>query len=189
MLADEIEKAKQRELVAALDAGERRVAESLGDLIAAPELAPGDTELLKPWLAFCKDRSIRYVPAKPWCVAAYLLDRHRGGLVEQQILAELSAIACLHDKFGLANPVVTAPVNVALGRITQVPTPYSWTKDEKRGFHTLPIVVRIAIGRRENERDKTLRNMQREVAELRKKQTKPEAAVPAIIEKEISSNV
>lgn len=48
MLAEQIQKAKERELIAALDRGEALIAETLADLCTAPDPAPGDVELLAP---------------------------------------------------------------------------------------------------------------------------------------------
>jgi hypothetical protein len=176
VLADEIEKIKRRELIAALDDGERRVAETLGDLVVAPELAPGDPQLLAAWMAFCRDKSVRHAPARPWCVAAYLLERHHSGVVGQHIVSELEAISRLHDKFKLANPVATAIVSDALAQITDDQAPRSWTKDEQRSFWTLPPMAKSAIARRERERDAYLRRFQNEMVELRK--LKPDTAEP-----------
>jgi hypothetical protein len=189
MLADEIEKAKQRELIAALDAGERTVAEALGDLIAAPELAPGDQELLAPWLTWCRDKSVRHAPAKPWCCAAYAIDRAKHGIDGQQIVSELRAISRLHFKFGLADPCSGPVIDRALQNIIPERPPRSWRKEEWSGWWSLPATTKAAIDRRERERETKLRQLQNEVAELKKKLVQTDAAVPAIIEKEISTNV
>jgi len=172
VLAAEIEAAKQRELIAALDKGEKAVAESHGDLLIAPELQPGDVELLKPWIAWCRDKSARSVPAKVWCVAAYVLDRHKQGIAESQIFDELGALKRLHDKWRLPNPVMTAIVSAAIERITQTRPPRSWPKEDKALFATLPAQIRHRIAMREDQRDKELRRLQTEY-DLKLKELKP----------------
>jgi hypothetical protein len=164
MLADDIAKAKQRDAIAAFDAGERAVAESLGDLIVAPELEPSDGELLAPWLAFCKDRSCRHAPAKPWVCAAYALERHKQSIDVERMVTELHAITRLHSKFGLADPV-TGPVHLAVERIAKIKPPRSWPPEDKALFATLPALIRYRIETREQQRDTELRRRQNEYAE------------------------
>jgi hypothetical protein len=181
MLADEIEAAKRRAQIEAWDGGEKAVAESLGDLLVAPELAPGDQELLTPWLTFCRDKSIRHAPAKSWCVAAYVLDRHKQGIDVEQILAELNAITRLHSKFGLADPV-TGPAHLAIERIAEIKPPRSWPAADKALFTTLPAAIRFRILTRETQRDVGLRRLQSEYAE-KLKALKTDEAKPVETEK------
>jgi hypothetical protein len=84
-----IEAAKRRAEFEAFEKNERIVAEAMGDLCAAPELEAGDPELLQPWLTWCKEAGVRHAPAKSYCIAAFILDRHRHGADEQQIHAVL----------------------------------------------------------------------------------------------------
>jgi hypothetical protein len=165
MLADDIAAQKQRQLVAALDEGERNLAQSLGDLIVAPDLSPGDQELLKPWLTWCKDKSVRHAPAKPWCCAAYAIDRAKRGIDGQQIVSELRAISRLHFKFGLADPCSGPVIDAALGRIVPERPPRSWRKDEWSDWWSLPATIKAAIERREKERETAVRRLQNEVSD------------------------
>jgi hypothetical protein len=149
-------------------------------LLIAPELDPGDVELLKPWLTWCRDKSVRNVPAKVWCVAAYVLDRHKQGTPESEIFDELGALKRLHDKWRLPNPVTTAIVSAVLDTIIKDPAPRSWTKEEKQDWPLLPPTTKAAIARRERDRDRELRSCQNRAAEAeRKLKQKTEAAVPA----------
>jgi hypothetical protein len=169
VLAAEIEAAKQRELVAALDAGEKAVAESHAYLLIAPEPAPGDVELLKPWLTWCRDKSVRSVPAKVWCCAAYVLDRHNQGIPESQIFDELRAIERLHSKWRLPNPVETAICKAAIERITQTHPPRSWPAADRALFATLDPQIRHRIAEREKDRERELRSCQNRAAEAERK--------------------
>src|SRR5262249_26479103 len=55
------------------------------------------------------------------------------------------------------------------------PAPRSWNKDEKASWVQLPPEIKAAIGRREHQREKELRRLQNQVAELRHK-TAPESS-------------
>lgn len=178
MLAQQIEVAKQREQIAAWAAGEKAVAETVADLCTATDLAPGDKELLQPWLTWCKDKSVRHAPAKAWCCAAYILDRHKLGATEEQILGELSAITRLHSKFKLSDPV-TGPVHAALERIIEIRPP-RWPKADQIAWSMLRAQIRLAIATREAQRDKELRRIQNEHAEWKRNH---DAAKPVETEK------
>jgi hypothetical protein len=185
MLADEIEHAKQRELIAALNAGESAVAQSVADLCAAPEFKPGDAELLQPWLEWCRDKSVRHAPAKPWAVAAYVLDRHKSGVAEQKILHELAGIQLLHDHWRLPSPVTTAAVNAALEQVV-TKAPRSWRRSEQWAWHQSPPAVKAAVSRRHGETETKIRQLQNEAAELKKQlEQKTEAAESAKTEEKV----
>jgi hypothetical protein len=189
VLAAEIEAAKRRAKIEALDHGEKTVAESLGDLFTAPELAPGDVQLLKPFIDWAAQRSCRYCPAKPPVVAAYVLDRHKAGVAEDQIFDELGALEHLHDRWGLPNPVKTAVVDAAIERITQTRPPRSWPAADKALFATLDPQIRHRIATREQQRDTELRRVQTELAEKRKA-LKPNDEPKAVEQKEkVTENV
>jgi hypothetical protein len=184
MLAEEIEKARLRDLVAAFEAGEAAVAQSVADLCVAPEFEPGDAELLQPWLEWCRDKSVRHAPAKPACVAAYLLDRHKSGLAEQKLLDELAKIQLLHDHWGLPSPVTSALVSAALERVLDK-APRSWRKDEKWAWFQLTPAVKAAVKRRHDETETYIRNQQNQIAELKKQlEQKTETADSVTTEKE-----
>jgi len=183
MLADEILKAREKEQIAKYDAGEKAVAESLGDLLAAPELEPGDVELLKPWLSWCADKSVRSVPAKVWCCAAYVLHRHGQGIAEDKIFDELGAIERLHDKWQRPNPVASSIVDSAIEQITQTRPPRSWPAADKALFATLDPQIRYRILTRETQRDNELRRLQNAYAE-KLKELKPNDEPKAVEQKE-----
>jgi hypothetical protein len=143
--------------------------------------------LLGPWLTFCKDRSVRHAPAKSWCCAAYAISRHKHGIDGQQIISELRAISRLHFKFRLADPCSGPVIDAALERIVPERPPRSWRKDEWSGWWSLPATIKAAIKRRHDETETKLRQLQNELALLKKSQSKPDGE--AVIEKETSTNV
>jgi hypothetical protein len=179
---NEIERAKRLAEAAEFDRNEQALAKPIDDLCPPPELAPGDPELLQSWLAWCKESGVRHAPAKPWCVAVFILDRHKRGDIEQHIFDTLSAITRLHEKYKLSNPV-TGPAHMMLERIVSAPPPRSWTKEEQRDWPLLPPTIKAAIARRERERDIKLRQLQNELADL-KKQLKPDEPKAVATEKE-----
>ena len=125
---------------------------------------------------------MRHAPAKLWCVAAFILERHSGGIAQEQIIAELDGIARLHAKFMLANPVMTEIVNGVFYRLFEIKRPRSWPKADCAVWATLPAQIRERITTREQQRDVELRRMQNDHAD-KLKSLKSEAAVPAETEK------
>jgi hypothetical protein len=182
--ASEIDRAKRLAEAAEFDRNEQALAKQIDDLCPPPELAPSDPELLQSWLAWCKEAGVRHAPARSWCVAVFILDRHKRGVTEQQIVSELEAIGRLHDKWKLSNPV-TGPAHMMLERIVSAPPPRSWNKEEQRSFWALPPTIKAAIARRERERETKIRQLQNEVADL-KKQLKPDAAKPVEHKEKVS---
>jgi hypothetical protein len=170
-LANELERIKQRELAARLDAGER----ALGLRFELPktELSEDLLSRLAVFGKWCEAKSVRQCAAKPKTVAAFVLDQHGLGATVQHILAMLEAIEVLHDSYhGLSNPTRTAVVRAALDQIVRVDPPRSWPKEQKAEFCRLPPDIRYIIAKRENERQRELRRLQNEAAAKRKSETK-----------------
>ena len=85
----------------------------------------------------------------------------------EPLLATLAAVAALHDHHGLSNPVATRVVNLALERILREERQPRWSKDELVEWRHLPLPMRNAIARREEDRDRELRRLQNEAAKRR----------------------
>jgi hypothetical protein len=130
-----------------------------------------DTELLlhlRHFKAFCQQHGVKDCPARPATVAAFVRGA-AAGVQPERILEGLQAIELLHDNAGLANPIASAAVRCELGRIFQIEAPRSWKKSDGLLFNGLPIEVRAVIARRARQDELTLRRLQNEVANLRKK--------------------
>jgi hypothetical protein len=181
--AVEVERAKRLAEAEAFDRNERIIGDAIANRYPAPELTAEDRELLGPWLEYCKEAGVRHAPAKPWCVAAFILHENNRCVPDRMILARCRAITKLHDKFGLANPVATHVVSAVLDTIIKDPAPRSWTKQEQEDWPLLPPSIKAAIARRERERDTKLRQLQNEVAGL-KKQLKPDEPKAVATQKE-----
>ena len=123
---------------------------------------------------------MRHAPAKPWCVAAFVLDQHKLGY---EISDSLAAIERLHERFNLSNPVLTAIVGAAIERVIAIKPPRSWPKADQALLVTLPAQIRQPIEAREQERDAGLRRKQNELAE-KIKALKPDEPKAVTTEKE-----
>jgi hypothetical protein len=60
-------------------------------------------------------------------------------------------------------------VRAVLNDVVAVDPPRSWTKEEKAEFATFPIPAQKTISRREQDRERALRQRQNELAEERKR--------------------
>jgi hypothetical protein len=164
-LAQEIERAKQREQIAKWDEGERKLAAEL-----RPVKVPITQDVVTRFSVFgkwCMARSVRKLPAKPTTVAAFCLEQRDLGAIPQIILALLAAIEAVHNSHSLSNPCATAIVDEALKEIVRSDPPRSWRADERAEWARLPPPVRDAITRREADRDREVRRVQSELARLR----------------------
>jgi hypothetical protein len=124
----------------------------------------GRIDLFGKW---CEARGVRKCPVKNWVLATYLLEKSAEGMPPEPLLATLAAVAALHDHHGLSNPVATRVVNLALERILREERQPRWSKDELVEWRHLPLPMRNAIARREEDRDRELRRLQNEAAKRR----------------------
>jgi hypothetical protein len=187
-LAEQLEAAKRQAEVRKLDAGDARVATELAQRIRLPE------EELPASIRTCLDgfnkraiaRQARRCPAKPATCALFVLFQADMGISPQHILAQLSAIERLHDRWGLSNPVRTAIVRAALETVIKIDPPRGWSFSERVEFASLPPDVREIIVNKERLRDKALRRAQNEAAEAKKTAATNEADIKHVqIEKEL----
>jgi hypothetical protein len=158
MLSDEIARAKQREQIAAFERNEANIAAGV-IAVVGPESVAGNDErrLFAPFVKWCDAQGIRYCPAKPATVAAFVCAE---SLPPDRLLGTLAAIAQIHDEHRLSNPVATAIVSRALDRTITVEPPRSWPKADKAAFLFLPKQTQAIIARRERDRDRELRRLQ-----------------------------
>jgi hypothetical protein len=124
---------------------------------------------LKYFSGYCRDCGVKFCPARPATVAAWIRRESGRGLSEEEILAALRAIEQVHDQSNEANPVATSAVRAELGRILEIKAPRSWKKSEALIFNTLPIEVQQIVARRAEQDSLVLRRLQNKVAELAKK--------------------
>ena len=141
---------------------EEHIRQSLS--VESQELSDAQRRHLEAFQKFCAIHGLRPFPAAPAVVAAFLRT-----LSAEECIPAAEAIAAQHDVVGLANPVATAAVRAVLESRVSIEYPKSWSKEDRRVFASVDPVVRSIILRRENERDRALRNKQNETA-LQKKE-------------------
>jgi len=186
-LAEEIERAKQREQIARWDEGERKL---------AAELRPVNVQITEDVVTrfsvfgkWCMARSVRKLPTKPTTVAAFCLEQRDLGATPQIILSLLGAIEVVHNSHSLSNPCATAIVDEALKEIVSSDPPRSWNKHEKAEWTKLPPAIRETIARREGQRDLELKRLQSKFAELNYRQrTEPNCKYAHIEEEKDQTN-
>jgi hypothetical protein len=159
-----LEQQLQHSRIAQWDANEQKLLQELTLAIPKTSLTPdvlGRIDLFGKW---CEARGVRKCPVKPWVLATYLLEKSMEGIPAEPLLATLAAVADLHDYHGLSNPSATRVVNLVLEKILREVRQPRWSKDELIEWRHLPLPVRNAIARRENDRDQELRRLQNKVA-------------------------
>jgi hypothetical protein len=171
-LADELQRAKAREEIAKLDAGERRIAAQLGIDPTKPNSELSDA--LRPELAayqtWCAKNSCRYLPTKPYVLAQFLRDTAQLGVPWGKLAKFVAAVRAQHDRFHLADPTNSQIVLQTIEQIAPaVEAPRSWPAADKAAFAGLPQPVQEIIARHEAERSKALRQAQNRLADERKR--------------------
>jgi len=169
-LSAEIARAKQLETVAMYERNEAALAEKVTRPVIA--ISEADQPILLPFAQWATQNRVRYCPAKPTTVAAFLAERAHLG--DEVAIDTAAAIARLHDVHGLSNPVATATVGAVLDAIVKCDPPRSWPKEDKARFALLPADIKEIIARREHERDRALRRQQNEL----RQRTAAESAEP-----------
>ena len=170
MLADEINRAKLRDQIAAFERNESILRDEIVATLGTERpLGNEARNLAAPFVRWCNERGARYCPSKPATVAAFVLTEKMDA---DHLLRCLEAVAATHNEHRLANPVATAIVARALERVITVEPPRSWPKDDKAAFLLLPADIQSIIARRERERDRWLRHAQTDAAKKRQ----PDAA-------------
>jgi hypothetical protein len=159
-LADAIAHVNAKEL----DANEQAIASCFPP---PPALPPEVQQLLIPFLEWADRQRVRSLPARPASVAAFAQWQKDLGVPKDKISATLTAIEALHTAANWGNPVATPLVRTTTAASTIEP-PRSWAKDEKQLFAGLPVEVQAIVARREQEREKVLRQAQNSTAEYRK---------------------
>jgi len=138
------------------------------------KLTEAEQASLKAFVNYCQVQRVRIVGAKPTTIAAYLQYQAELGLTADKILEQAKAIESLHDALGLPNPVATLVVRSVLEAALKTEPPRGWRSDEKFFFQQLPPEIRAVIARRENDRDRELRRLQNQTAQLRNSKPKEE---------------
>jgi hypothetical protein len=162
-----LEQQLQKSRILQWDLNEQKLLQELPIQISKTPLAPdvlGRIDIFGKW---CEARGVRKCPVKNWVLATYLLEKSAEGIPAEPLLATLAAVAALHDHHNLSNPTATRVVNLALEHILREEKQPRWSKDELIEWRHLPLPIRNAIARREEDRDRELRRLQNEAAKRR----------------------
>jgi hypothetical protein len=165
-LGDAIEAQKKREQIAAFEKAEAELAATLPDT-PRPLIDPETKSRLEAFLHWCNEKNVRFCPARPTTVAAYVRFQAALGVSEDKILAGLAAVEALHHYHGLASPTQSPALDAALDEVLTTVPPRSWNADEKVLFAQLPPTIRKVIARREEDRERWFRRQQNETATKR----------------------
>jgi hypothetical protein len=116
---------------------------------------------------WCLLRGESSVPASPTVIVRFL--RECAALGIDRVWNAMVDISKQHHSLGLPDPtlgisIVTAEIN----KISGIEPPRSWTKEMQHRFMTLPWDLQNQILIRETQRDRELRRLQNEVAELKR---------------------
>jgi hypothetical protein len=162
-----LEQQLQKSRILQWDANEQKLLQELSIQISKTPLPPDVLGRIDIFVKWCEARGVRKCPVKNWVLATYLLEKSMEGIPAEALLATLAAVTALHDHHGLSNPVATRVVNLALEKILREERQPRWSKDELIEWRHLPLPVRNAISRREEDRDRELRRLQNEAAKRR----------------------
>lgn len=186
-LADTVELAKRREQIEAWNQGEEALALQVltnSPLPPPPEIDEETRQSLQPFVQWTTKTNSRYCPAKPLTVAAYVLEQSATGASTEKLLQSLDAIGRLHDRHNLANPCATWAARAALESVTGFAPPRSWKAEEKEAFLTLPAEIKAVVSRREQQREKELRRLQNELAQLKRSTVAADTKEPTKLKEE-----
>lgn len=168
----------QRQQAVAIAAAEDQLAAQIAAALDYQPSSPLDS--CAEFVLWCQAKNVRYQPARPTTVAAYVLDRFKAGMKFDEILRHLEGIASLHDG-AIGNPCATGIVGDTLSRISHglmIEPPNSWPKEEKAAFSMLPPIIQRAIARREKDRERQLKKLYEQKAKEKRQKEAERAAAP-----------
>jgi hypothetical protein len=101
-------------------------------------------------------------------VARFVADIAPMGI--EQVWEALREVSRSHYVHNLFDPTLGETVAAALNNIAKVDPPRSWPKDLHERFKMLPHEIQHWLARRQAADDRLIRNLQNELAQLRKKE-------------------
>ena len=119
---------------------------------------------------WCKARGAAAYPTQPRLLAEFVTGNASMGADWAESV--VNDVVALNLQVGLANPAATPAVIGALTSIRSIEPPRSWPREQWAHFHALPLTTQRYVLRREAERDKEVRKLQNEVANLKRQGNK-----------------
>ena len=120
-------------------------------------------QMFEKW---CSIRGESAIPASPTIIARFIADIAPLGI--DRVWPAVLEISRAHYMIGLPDVTISYPVTMAINEIANIPAPRSWPAAEKARFKTLPYDMQLVISKREADRDKQIRQLQNEFAQLKK---------------------
>src|SRR5215831_18424364 len=105
--------------------------------------------LLRHFAEWARARGVKFCPAAPASVAAFVRSEAAAGVPPERILSAVRAIEAMHNNEGLANPVATGICRAELQRILKTEPPASWNKQEQLLWLDLPPEIQAVISQRD----------------------------------------
>jgi len=158
-------------LAQAITEAQTKNEKDIASRIAAPKpmLDADVRSRINYFMHWCKQRGVRFLPAMPTTIAAFIDHEHGNGISGEAILLSVQAVELLHGQdTSLPNPCATFVVRDALQKVLDVPTPRTWSKAEAPIWASLPIEVRAIISKRAKQDSDLVRSLQNSKAELLK---------------------
>jgi hypothetical protein len=160
------------DIVSAISLAQEVNEKKIANEINAPKQKLDDTEallMLRQFAGWCTSRGVKWLPAGPSTVAAFIRLQHANRIAPGIIVRFLDAIQVAHDNSNFASPVYTTAVGQELTQILEIKKTPRWPKAELPLFYSLPSGVQAIIARREEQNSTALRRLQNKVAAFTQK--------------------
>jgi hypothetical protein len=125
--------------------------------------------------AWCELQDITPYPARPACVAYFILEH--AGLGIDELLRIVKSISLVHGT--VADPTASGAVPRALNKILPVTVPVSWPKAERTRFADLPYETQRYLSTRDIQ-------VRREIGRVQSDAAKARQELAAIIEPKVT---
>jgi hypothetical protein len=116
---------------------------------------------------WCALKGEQALPASPAAIGKFIDDIAALGI--EKVWDQVQQIRREHYVRELGDPTLgPGPVADAINRISKVVAPRSWRAEARAEFMSLPWPVQVEISKRETERDREVRRLQNESADIRR---------------------
>ncbi|MCK1304702.1 MULTISPECIES: hypothetical protein [unclassified Bradyrhizobium] len=126
------------------------------------------------FVAWCEQKGVASLPARPASIALYVLEsRHLGIDHFARMVVEISRC---HLRRGQADPTSGYPVSAALNHLAKIEAPLSWPKAMRPRFGELPYELQQYLASRDKDQTRVIKQAQQEaaLARLKLKQSETE---------------
>ncbi|MEY9744443.1 hypothetical protein ABIF65_003817 [Bradyrhizobium japonicum] len=132
-----------------------------------PPVDLGHGNLPAEFVAWCKQKGVASLPARPASIALFVLER--GHLEIHDLARMVVEISRCHVRRGQADPTSGYPVSAALNHLAKIEAPLSWPKAKRPHFSDLPYDVQQYLSLCDKDQTRAIKRAQQEAADARKK--------------------